>query len=118
MTALPADPVPAVLEALTAALGAKVSTDDAVRSARAHDSSHLPRELPLAVVHCTSTDDVSAALSICSRHGVPAVPIAAGTGLEGGANSTAGSICWTCPGWIRSCALASATLTPRFRPAS
>ncbi|MGO2541590.1 MAG: FAD-binding oxidoreductase [Specibacter sp.] len=93
MTALPADPVPAVLEALTAALGAKVSTDDAVRSARAHDRSHLPWELPLAVVHCTSTDDVSAALSICSRHGVPAVPIAAGTGLEGGANSTADAIC-------------------------
>lgn len=76
-----------------AELGPKVSTDDAVRSARGHDRSHLPWEAPLAVVRCTSTEDVSAALRICSRHRVPAVPIAAGTGLEGGANSTSESVC-------------------------
>ncbi len=82
-----------VLEDLRASLGNKVTTDDAVRSARGHDRSHLPWEAPLAVVQCASTEDVSATLAICSHHGVSVVPIAAGTGLEGGANSTAGSIC-------------------------
>ncbi|PYI66544.1 FAD-binding oxidoreductase [Arthrobacter livingstonensis] len=93
MTALPTSATATALEDLAAALGAKVSTDPAVRASRGHDRSHLPWEPPSAVVRCTSTGDVSTALAICHRHGVPAVPIAAGTGLEGGANSTADAIC-------------------------
>lgn len=92
MTALPAETTTVVVHELREALGEKVSTDHGIRQARGHDRSHLPWEAPQAVVHCVSTEDVSAALAICHRHGVPAVPIAAGTGLEGGANSTAESI--------------------------
>ncbi|WP_113718533.1 FAD-binding oxidoreductase [Arthrobacter dokdonensis] len=93
MTALPTSTNAAAIDELAASLGSKVSTDRGVRAARGHDRSHLPWEPPSAVVHCTSTADVSTALAICSRHGVPAVPIGAGTGLEGGANSTADAVC-------------------------
>src|SRR5699024_6795136 len=72
--------------------------------------SHLPWEAPMAVVHCTSTGDVSEALAICSRHGVAAVPIAAGTGLEGGANSTADSICLDLSGMDKLLRIGSADL--------
>lgn len=82
-----------VVSELRAVLGPRVVTDDDVRGARGHDRSHLSWQPPLAVVRCESTADVSTALRICSRHGVPVVPIGAGTGLEGGANSTSGSIC-------------------------
>ncbi|MEO6529672.1 MAG: FAD-binding oxidoreductase [Specibacter sp.] len=62
-------------------------------TASSTDVSTAVLESPLAVVRCTSTGDVSAALRICSRHRVPAVPTAAGTSLEGGANSTTESMC-------------------------
>ncbi|MEV8144236.1 FAD-linked oxidase C-terminal domain-containing protein [Specibacter sp. NPDC078709] len=110
MTMLAPDNKTAVLAELRAGLGSKVNTDDGVRSARGHDRSHLPWEAPMAVVHCTSTGDVSEALAICSRHGVAAVPIAAGTGLEGGANSTADSICLDLSGMDKILRIGSADL--------
>jgi len=78
---------------LQALLGAKVHTDARSREARGHDRSHHHWSMPDAVVRCSSTEDVSAALAICHRHGVPVVPIGAGTGLEGGANSSPGCVC-------------------------
>jgi glycolate oxidase len=43
------------------------------------------RAVPLAVVLPTETAQVSAAVSVCARHGVPFVARGAGTGLSGGA---------------------------------
>jgi D-lactate dehydrogenase (cytochrome) len=80
---------PAVTE-LRQALGAKVALDLPTRTSRSRDRSHLPHGVADAVVRCESTDDVSAAVRICAAHGVPVVPIGAGTGLEGGANARAG----------------------------
>lgn len=83
----------AAVRDLHAVLGAKVHTDVLTRTSRAHDRSHHEWSMPEAVVACTSTEDVSQALAVCYRHGVPVVPIGAGTGLEGGANSSVGNVC-------------------------
>jgi D-lactate dehydrogenase (cytochrome) len=82
-----------VLEALNAALGSKVSTDAELLQSRAHDRSHHDWAPPLAVVEAASTADVSTALRICHQHHTPVVPRGSGTGLEGGANTTAESVC-------------------------
>ncbi|MCQ9165969.1 FAD-binding oxidoreductase [Arthrobacter sp. STN4] len=74
-------------------LGDSVLLDAATRSSRGHDRSHHPWEMPEAVVACNSTHDVSRAMAICHRNRIPVVPVGAGTGLEGGANSRAGSVC-------------------------
>lgn len=81
-----------VVEDLRAALGSAVSTGETDRAARAHDRSHHAWGLPDAVVRVRSTEDVSTVLRLCSAAGTPVVPIGAGTGLEGGANSSPGSI--------------------------
>lgn len=83
----------AAIGELQQALGDAVHLDAASRTARGHDRSHHDWEMPDAVVSCSSTDNVARAMAICHRNGVPVVPIGAGTGLEGGANSRAGSIC-------------------------
>ncbi len=49
------------------------------------DGLTLHRQLPRAVVLPANEAEVAAALSICSKHGVPVVPRGAGTGLSGGA---------------------------------
>lgn len=87
----PTAAVSAVVE-LQQVLGGKVAVDTATRSARSHDRSHLPSGLPAAVVRPSSTEDVATAVRICAAHGVPVVPIGAGTGLEGGANARAGVV--------------------------
>ncbi|TLP78928.1 FAD-binding oxidoreductase [Nesterenkonia sphaerica] len=88
-----AEPEPPVLHALRAELGSSVSTDPNWTSTRAHDRSHHSSAPPLAVVQAASTAEVSSALRICHEHQTPVVPRGAGTGLEGGANTTADSIC-------------------------
>ncbi|MCZ9883463.1 histidinol-phosphate transaminase [Arthrobacter sp. B2a2-09] len=84
--------VPAVVVELQRTLGGKVAVDTAARTARSRDRSHLPSGLPDAVVRPSSTEDVASAVRICAAHGVPVVPIGAGTGLEGGANARAGVV--------------------------
>ena len=51
------------------------------------DASTTGREMPLAVLRPASVEEVSAALAICHRHGVPVVPQGGMTGLAGGANA-------------------------------
>lgn len=82
-----------VLDELIAALGEKIITEPELLSSNAHDRSYHHWESPLAVVHPGSTGDVSTALRICHKHHTPVVPRGSGTGLEGGANTSAGSIC-------------------------
>lgn len=85
--------VDAAVGELRAVLGTRVHTDVPTRASRAHDRSHHDWSIPEAVVSCTTTEDVSCALAMCFRHGVAVVPIGAGTGLEGGANSSGGNVC-------------------------
>lgn len=87
-----ADPQP-VLDELIAALGERVITAPEALEAAAHDRSYHQWETPLAAVRATSTADVSTALKICHQHRIPVVPRGAGTGLEGGVNTSGDSIC-------------------------
>ena len=82
----------AAVAELRRALGSKVALDEATRAERSRDRSHLPHGPADAVVRCGSTGDVAAAVRICAAHGVPVVPIGAGTGLEGGANARPGRV--------------------------
>ncbi len=90
-----------VVAALTAALGGLVSTDPALREEKGHDRSFHPWEPPLAVVRPRTTEDAAAAVRICGEHGVPVVPRGSGTGVEGGSNTTAGSVCLDLSGMDR-----------------
>lgn len=83
-----------VIAELISALGTgAVSTEPAVLREKAHDRSFHEAVPPLAVVRPTRTAEVSSAVAICADHGVPVVPRGSGTGLEGGANTSAQSIC-------------------------
>ncbi len=82
-----------VVSRLVAALGDRVDTTPAARSAvRADKSGHAAAGTPLAVVHAASVADVQTTLRIASATGTPVVPRGAGTGLAGGANTGEGEI--------------------------
>lgn len=86
-------PTAPVVAALTRALGSEVVfTDPQLLDQTAQDRSSHRWEPALAVVRPRSTDEVAAAMRICAEHTVPVVPRGAGTGLEGGANTTAASV--------------------------
>ena len=74
---------PAMLDALRAAFGERVSTADAVRAHHGRDESPFDPQLPDAVVFARSTDDVREVVSLCSLYSVPLIPYGAGSSLEG-----------------------------------
>jgi alkyldihydroxyacetonephosphate synthase len=84
-------------------LGAdRVSTDAATLQQFATDTWPLRlaqaavggprRERPLAVIHPTSVNEVSASVRYLGAHGVAVVPRAGGSGVQGGAEPPAGSV--------------------------
>jgi len=83
---------PGFLEALD--LDGAVSTAEGTRESHAGDYGTPERDerTPDAVVWPASTADVSAVLSACDERGVPVTPIAAATGLEGGATPVHGGV--------------------------
>lgn len=88
------DSTAAVVAALIEALGeAAISVDPVVLAEKAQDRSSHSWELPLAVVWPRSTEEVAAAVALCAEYGAAVVPRGSGTGLEGGANTSAGSVC-------------------------
>ncbi|TAM71125.1 MAG: FAD-binding protein [Microbacteriaceae bacterium] len=78
---------------LTEAFGAKLLLDPAQTERYSHDRSHHDWTAADVVVRCTSTEDVSRAMLICSESSTPVVPFGTGTGLEGGANSVRSGVC-------------------------
>jgi len=73
----------ALLEALKAAFGERVSTTAAVREHHGRDESPFDPQLPDAVVFVTSTEDVQTAVRLCAEHNVPVIPYGNGSSLEG-----------------------------------
>ncbi len=73
----------AALSELTALLGDRLSTGDAVREQHAHDESWHHPEAPHAVAFPETTQEVSEIVTICARHGTPVIPFGTGTSLEG-----------------------------------
>lgn len=79
-----ARPVPgAMLEALRARFGDRVSTAAAVREQHGRDESPFPVTPPDAVVYCETTDEVAAVVRLASEHAVPVIPFGVGSSLEG-----------------------------------
>lgn len=104
---------PGVIDALKKELGAQVNTDPELRRECAQDRSHHPGQPPAAVVQPRSTEETAAAVRICAAHGTAVVPRGAGTGLEGGANTTEHSICIDLSGMDRILEISAANMYAR-----
>ncbi|RJG07138.1 FAD-binding protein [Noviherbaspirillum cavernae] len=61
----------------------RLSTAHAVREHHGRDESSYDPMLPDAVVFAQSTEEVAAAVKLCSKHAVPVIPYGTGTSLEG-----------------------------------
>ena len=73
----------ALLDALAERFGAQCSTAQAVREQHGRDEGSLRAPPPSAVVFAENTQDVQDALRLASAYGVPVIPYAAGSSLEG-----------------------------------
>lgn len=82
-----------VIARLEDLLGHRVITDPQVLQDKGHDESYHSWSAPLAVVQPLNAAEVSTVLRLCNQYHTPVVPRGAGTGLEGGANTEADSIC-------------------------
>lgn len=92
VTAAPVTPAD-VLARLQAIAPGRVLTDDAaLHEARTDKSGWFSPAVPLAVVEAESVEDVQAVMRLASETRTPVVPRVTGTGLAGGATSTAGCI--------------------------
>ncbi|MHA3684514.1 FAD-binding oxidoreductase [Leucobacter sp. HY1908] len=90
------------LQELRAQLGDRLVTDAAEIAEHAHDSSRdSPEGEAIALVHASSTEDVSAALAWTNERGVRVSVRGAGTGLAGGANAYAGGLILSLAGMNR-----------------
>ncbi|HCN89173.1 MAG TPA: 2-hydroxy-acid oxidase [Oxalobacteraceae bacterium] len=77
-------PLPAaLLAALGAIFGERLSTTQAMREHHGRDESSYDPMLPDAVVFAHSTDEVAAAVTLCSRYEISIIPYGTGTSLEG-----------------------------------
>ncbi|TPQ31924.1 2-hydroxy-acid oxidase, partial [Burkholderia ubonensis] len=74
---------PAMLDALRATFGERVSIADAVRAHHGRDESPFDPQLPDAVVFAHNADEVRAVVSLCALYSVPLIPYGAGSSLEG-----------------------------------
>ncbi|MEF9384933.1 FAD-linked oxidase C-terminal domain-containing protein [Ralstonia solanacearum species complex bacterium KE056] len=83
---------PAMLDALRARFGERVSTSDAVRAHHGRDESAYDPMLPDAVVFAQTTEDVVAVARLCHEHAIPLIPFGAGSSLEGHLLAVAGGI--------------------------
>lgn len=82
----------ALFPELRALLGDRLSTSDAVREHHSHGESWHDPAPPDAVAFPLTTDEVSAIVGACARHGVPVVPFGMGSSLEGHVNAIHGGI--------------------------
>ncbi|WP_433276212.1 FAD-binding and (Fe-S)-binding domain-containing protein [Pseudonocardia xinjiangensis] len=73
---------------LATAVRGRVRFDAATRAMYSADASNY-RRVPIGLVTPLDTDDVEAAVSVCSTHGVPVLPRGAGTSIAGQAVNTA-----------------------------
>ncbi|MGV8898040.1 MAG: FAD-binding oxidoreductase [Burkholderiaceae bacterium] len=82
-TALPTVLPAAFTSALAACFGARFSVAQAVRAHHGRDESSYDPMLPDVVVFARSTEEVAAAVRLCSAHQVPVIAYGTGTSLEG-----------------------------------
>ena len=85
--------VGAVIDALRAQLGDRLSVNAGVRDQHGRGESWHPTAPPDAVAFPQSTEEVAAIVKLCAAHKVPMIPFGAGTSLEGQVNAVRGGIC-------------------------
>ena len=74
-------------------LGARFSTDSAVRDTHARDASYHQGALPEAVVFPKTNAEVAEIVKICAKYKIPIIPYGTGTGVEGAVVATEGTLC-------------------------
>ncbi|MCZ8042212.1 MAG: FAD-binding protein [Beijerinckiaceae bacterium] len=87
------DAIAAVTQALAASFGNRLVTSLAVRQQHGHTLTWIPNQPPDAVVYPHDTQEVSAIVTLCARHGVPVIAFGTGTSLEGHVNAPYGGVC-------------------------
>ncbi len=83
---------PAMLDALRARFGDRLSTTEAVRAHHGRDESAYDPMLPDAVVFAQTTEEVAAVAKLCFEHAIPLIPYGAGSSLEGHLLAVAGGV--------------------------
>ncbi len=78
---------------LSAFLGDRLSTSQAVREQHGQDESFHPCAAPDLVAFAHNTDEVSRIVKACARHKAPVIAFGAGTSLEGHVNAIMGGVC-------------------------
>jgi len=91
----------ALIEALEATLGDRVTTAAAVREQHGRGESFHAPAAPDAVVFPRSTKEVAAIVRACAEQAVPVVPFGAGTSLEGHVHAVRGGVCIAMSGMSR-----------------
>ncbi len=83
----------ALVAELSAVLGERVTTNQAVRERHGKDESFHAPHPPDVVAFAESTDEVRDIVLICGRHGAPVIPYGTGTSLEGHVAALEGGVC-------------------------
>src|SRR3954452_19950223 len=84
---------PAIIEALRARFGDRLSTAVSVRTQHGKDESYHAAHAPDAVVFAQSTEEVAEIVKLCAAHKVPVIAYGTGTSLEGQVAALQGGIC-------------------------
>ena len=84
---------PAIIAALRARFGDRLSTAPAVRTQHGKDESYHAAHAPDAVVFARSTEEVAETVKLCAAHKVPVIAYGTGTSLEGQVAALKGGIC-------------------------
>ncbi|WP_169568047.1 FAD-binding oxidoreductase [Sneathiella limimaris] len=89
---IPMEKLDVAKKELTALLGERCSTSQAVRDQHGKDESWHELCAPDLVCFAKSTEEVSEIVKICAKHKIPVVPFGAGTSLEGHINAVEGGV--------------------------
>jgi len=84
--------ISSAIDALQAALGARVTTAAADLDLHGRNETHFAHLPPDAVLYPQTTAEVSTALAICHAHNCPVIAWGAGTSLEGHALAVRGGV--------------------------
>lgn len=84
--------ITAALAELSALLGNRLVTSQAVRTQHANITTWSVDGIPDGVIFPASVEEVQSAMRVCSHHGVPVIPFGAGSSLEGHLNAPLGGI--------------------------
>ncbi|NKB55924.1 MAG: FAD-binding protein [Alphaproteobacteria bacterium] len=82
-----------LIEELRGVIGDRVSTAAAVREHHGSGEDYHTAMPPDAVCFAQSTEEVSALVAICARHGTPIIAFGTGTSLEGHVVALHGGVC-------------------------